>query len=63
MQMIDSAFADLSINKQLELLVLSKSRYYYKSVSNPNKDQDIANQIQELWLKYPFYGYRKITAG
>jgi putative transposase len=62
MQMIDSNFTDLSINRQLELLVLSKSRYYYKSTSDPDKDQDIANQIHELWLKYPFYGYRKITA-
>jgi len=62
MQMIDPEFTDLSINKQLDLLTLSKSRYYYKSTSDPSKDQDIANQIHELWLKYPFYGYRKITA-
>ncbi len=50
MQMIDPEFTDLSINKQLELLSLSKSRYYYKSTCDPNKDQDIANQIHELWL-------------
>lgn len=62
MQMINSEFTDLSVNKQLDLLSLSKSRYYYKSRTDPEKDQDIANQIHELWLKYPFYGYRKITA-
>jgi putative transposase len=62
MQMINSEFTDLSINKQLDLLSLSKSRYHYKSRADLNKDQDIANQIHELWLKYPFYGYRKITA-
>lgn len=34
---------------------------YYKPHSN-NDDVWLMNAIQELWLKYPFYGYRRITA-
>jgi putative transposase len=62
MLMIDPSFTDLSLNEQLDLLALNKSSYYYKSVADKEKDHDIANHIYELWLKYPFFGYRKITA-
>ncbi len=45
MLMINPAFTDLSINEQLDLLALSKSSYYYKSVADKEKDQNIANHI------------------
>lgn len=60
MQMIDKSFIGLSLRSQFDLLSLNRSSYYYKKADD--KDQDIANQIHELWLKYPFYGYRKINA-
>ena len=62
MQMVDENFADLSLRSQFDLLGLNRSSYYYKVAGDNQKDQDIANLIYELWLKYPFYGYRKITA-
>ena len=62
MQMIDKNFNDLSLRDQFILLNLNRSSYYYKTIEANNLDQNIANAINELWLKYPFYGYRKITA-
>ena len=62
MKIIDNDFTDLSLRSQFELLGLNRSSYYYKAVASNDSDVDIANQIHELWLKYPFYGYRKITA-
>lgn len=62
MKMIDPNSSDLSIRAQLNLLLIGKSSYYYEPIGSKEEDQDIANKIYELWIKYPFYGYRKITA-
>lgn len=62
MQMIDADFVDLSLRSQFEILGLSRSSFYYRKIAPNQSDQDISNQIHELWLKYPFFGYRKITA-
>jgi putative transposase len=61
MKMIDRGFVDLSLRDQFLLLNLNRSSFYYKEIECDH-DQNIANKISELWLKYPFYGYRKITA-
>lgn len=60
--MIDPSFIDLSIRSQCELLVVHRSQHYYQSTSNGGEDQELMNVIHEIWLKYPFYGYRKIMA-
>ncbi len=60
--MIDRGFVDLSLRSQFDLLNLNRSSFYYHKVIPSQADQDLANQIYELWLKYPFFGYRKITA-
>ena len=52
----------IGIRSQLDLLSLSRSSYYYKSLADKEKDQNIANAIYEIWFAHPFYGYRKITA-
>ena len=60
--MIDSNFPALNLRSQFDLLNLNRSSFYYHKVIPSQEDQDLANQIYELWLKYPFFGYRKITA-
>ncbi|MGC1582406.1 MAG: IS3 family transposase [Candidatus Acidiferrales bacterium] len=60
--MIDNACHELSIREQCKLLDISKSSIYYKQSSSEEKDSVLANAIHELWLKMPFYGYRRITA-
>ncbi len=62
MNMIDSNFTELSLRSQFRLLNLNRSNYYYHKIDKTAKDQDLANKIHEIWIKYPFYGYRKITA-
>lgn len=62
MLMIDQSFTGLSLREQFLLLNLNRSNYYYHKIEDDKNDIDIANQISELWLKHPFYGYRKITA-
>lgn len=60
MQMIDR-LSKFSLFKQCELLSLPRSSVYYKP-KNDNNDMCLMNEIHELWLKQPFYGYRRITA-
>jgi putative transposase len=62
--MVDENFKDLSIRNQCELLNISRSSYYYNLVATTNNATDnnieLMNLIHEIWLKHPFYGYRKI---
>jgi putative transposase len=62
MQLIDFKSSELSIKKQCDLLSLPRSSLYYKSAKEADTDSWLMNEIYELWIKYPFYGYRRITA-
>ena len=57
--MIDPSKRRLSISRQSELLGVSRSHHYYKP--RPERRADIEEKIRlkEIFLKYPFYGYRK----
>jgi putative transposase len=58
--MIDINHEDISIRKQCRLLGIARSNIYYKP--KPAKNEAfIANEIHEIWLAMPMYGYRKIT--
>jgi putative transposase len=60
--MIDTNFSELSLRSQFELLNLNRSSFYYQKIVPDEVEQNIANRINEIWLRHPFYGYRKITA-
>ena len=51
-----------SQNRQLELLHISKTAYYYKSVKPFSKDKDIEllNVIDKIYTKHPYYGHRRM---
>jgi len=52
----------VSLNRQLELLSISKTAYYYEPVVPFSKDEDISllNTIDSIYTKYPFYGHRRV---
>lgn len=62
MQLIDFNNSELSIQKQCNLLSIPRSSFYYKSIKEEDIDNWLMNEIYEIWMKYPFYGYRRITA-
>lgn len=51
----------LSIRKQCELLGLNRSTLYYDAKPMKVSDVDLLNAIRDVWERYPFYGYRRIT--
>lgn len=58
--MID-AKQDLSVRKQCELVQVPRSGYYYESKRQVGQDGLLMNEIRDIWLKRPYYGYQRIT--
>jgi hypothetical protein len=61
--MIEPQSKKLVISRQLELINLSHSSYYYKSHANPEKPKDarIKAVIQDVYTEQPV-GYRVMHA-
>jgi putative transposase len=57
--MIDRAHS-MPITKQCRILELSRSSVYYRAVPIPEADLALMRRIDEIHLKLPFYGSRKI---
>lgn len=59
--MVDNKSSTLSIRSQCELLNVNRSSYYYTGIEVTKEDVDLMNEIRGIWVKYSFYGYRRIT--
>jgi putative transposase len=57
--MIDRAHA-LAVTRQCELLALSRSSVYYQPASVSDDDLELMRRIDEIHLRYPFLGSRRI---
>lgn len=57
--MIDREHA-LPLTKQSRILELSRSSLYYKTVPVSDRDLQLMRLVDEIHLKYPFYGIRRI---
>ena len=51
----------ISIRKQCQVLGLNRSSYYYKPQEESPENMDTMRRMDELYLKYPFYGSRKMV--
>ena len=51
----------LALTKQAALLGLSRGSVYYEPAPVPAADLALMRRIDELHLKYPFYGSRKLA--
>ena len=59
--MISGEYKQLSIRRQCELLSVNRSSVYYRDKAPPVEDAELLNLIRDVWERYPFYGYRRIT--
>ena len=50
----------LPVSRQCQLLDMGRSSYYYQAVPVSQADVDLMRVIDEVHLKYPFYGSRKV---
>lgn len=53
---------ELSIGRQCELLGLARSSYYYRPSCEADDDLVLKRQIDEQYLRTPYYGSRRMTA-
>ncbi len=60
-ELVEEAPEDLSVRRCCELLGLNRSTLYYKEKPADIDDIDLLNAIRDIWERYSFYGYRRIT--
>ena len=58
--MIDRG-SEVPVGRQAQLLDLSRSSVYYVARPLPERDLKLMRRMDELHLKWPFYGARKLT--
>lgn len=51
----------LSKRRVCELLSVNRSTLYYEGKALAVDDVELLNMIRDVWTRYPFYGYRRIT--
>ena len=56
-----STKSQLSLTQQANSLGIARQSLYYQPVAISQGEIDIKNQIDEIYTRWPFYGYRKIT--
>ncbi len=52
---------DLSLSRQCELLSTSRSAFYYRPKGESPENLALMRRIDELFLRYPFYGSRQMA--
>lgn len=51
----------ITVNRQCELIGLTRSSYYYKTHKHDKTDNNLMRLIDKKYTKTPFYGIRRIT--
>ena len=59
--LLEESHPSRSIRQQCQLLGVNRSTHYYKHIPVSKEDVHLMNKIREVWMKYAFYGYRRIT--
>lgn len=59
--MVDREEPELSVRRQCELLHVSRSGFYYEPEPTSPEELALMRRIDEIHLKYPFYGSRKLS--
>jgi len=49
------------VRRLCDLLCLNRSTLYYKEKPPEISEVDLLNAIRDVWIRRPFYGYRRIT--
>lgn len=59
--MLDRNEKDITVKKQAELLEVNRTSVYYRPVQKGDPDIEIMHIIDEIYTRWPHYGYRRIT--
>ena len=59
--LIEMAPQGLSARRCCELLNINRSTLYYAEKPLAIDEVELLNKIRDVWERYPFYGYRRVT--
>jgi putative transposase len=59
--MVERDSAELSVERQCELLGLARSTFYYVSIRDDAQDEALMRLLDEEYTRHPFYGVRRMT--
>ena len=59
--MVEPQHPQLSIRRQCQLLGLNRATYYYEPAGEPPLNLELMRQIDELYLRAPYYGVPQMT--
>ena len=59
--MIERDHQSSSVSRQCRLLAVSRSTLYYRALGESAQTLALLRRIDELYLKYPFYGSRQLV--
>jgi putative transposase len=59
--MIEHSAEMLGLKKQCKLLGVARSSMYYKQKASENNDAEILNEIKDICLEHPYFGYRRVV--
>jgi putative transposase len=62
LKLVDAADPKLSIARQCRLLKVARSTHYYRPQGVGDDDLALMRRMDELYLKWPFYGARRLVA-
>jgi putative transposase len=62
LKLVDAADPTLSVARQCRLLKVARSTHYYRPQGVGDDDLALMRRIDELYLKWPFYGARRLVA-
>ena len=60
--MVEKPHQHYSVSRQCRLLKVARSTTYYKPKPVSNDDLKLMKRIDEIYLKWPFYGSRRMVA-
>ncbi len=59
--MIERGNPNLSITRQCRILSIGRSSFYYATKGESEANLALMRRIDELFMKYPFYGSRQMV--
>lgn len=62
MSMVDTTDKEVPVSTQANLLSVNRTTLYYKATEIKEEDLKLNRLIDEIYTKYPFYGYRRIRS-
>jgi putative transposase len=60
-ELVEKDNQELSVRRQCEILAFNRSSLYYKRTGPSEEDQKILEEMDRIYLDFPYYGSRRMS--